>query len=428
MKKRRLVLLTSIAAIAAVAIGIIVYMITRPKPVSLVFASTQLAPPAEQAFARSLLWRFGNETGIKVDFVPMGYAELAARIEAEVKAGKVSTNLIGGLTSDIDPLASKGWVEDLTKFGALPGRTFYPALEEASKMHGIKAMIPWMTATYVVVVNNKAFDYLPPGLSKEDVVRGTEKWTYDALLEWARNIYQKTGRQAVGLPAGGGGLLHRFLHGYIYPSYTGKQAELFDSPQAVKLWEYLRELWKYTNPASTTWDAMASPLLGEEVWIAWDHVARIKDAIVTAPDKFTVCPAPRGPAGRGYIIVLAGLAITKGSPDQDAAWKVIEFLTRPEIQAKIAENVGFFPTVKEAAPAITGPIKKIADGVSAQFAAGDSIAVMIPPLGGKGGAFNAVYRSAFERIVLKGEDIKTVLSEGAATLRSIFQEVGIPPS
>jgi len=428
MKKRRLVLLTSIAAIAAVAIGITVYMITRPKPVSLVFASTQLAPPAEQAFARSLLWRFGNETGIKVDFVPMGYAELAARIEAEVKAGKVSTNLIGGLTSDIDPLASKGWVEDLTKFGALPGRTFYPALEEASKMHGIKAMIPWMTATYVFVVNNKAFDYLPPGLSKEDVVRGTEKWTYDALLEWARNIYQKTGRQAVGLPAGGGGLLHRFLHGYIYPSYTGKQAELFDSSQAVKLWEYLRELWKYTNPASTTWDAMASPLLGEEVWIAWDHVARIKDAIVTAPDKFTVCPAPRGPAGRGYIIVLAGLAITKGSPDQDAAWKVIEFLTRPEIQAEIAENVGFFPTVKEAAPAITGPIKKIADGVSAQFAAGDSIAVMIPPLGGKGGAFNAVYRSAFERIVLKGEDIKTVLSEGAATLRSIFQEVGIPPS
>jgi multiple sugar transport system substrate-binding protein len=428
MKKRRLVLLTSIAAIAAVAIGITVYMITRPKPVSLVFASTQLAPPAEQAFARSLLWRFGNETGIKVDFVPMGYAELAARIEAEVKAGKVSTNLIGGLTSDIDPLASKGWVEDLTKFGALPGRTFYPALEEASKMHGIKAMVPWMTATYVFVVNNKAFDYLPPGLSKEDVVRGTEKWTYDALLEWARNIHQKTGRQAVGLPAGGGGLLHRFLHGYIYPSYTGKQAELFDSPQAVKLWEYLRELWKYTNPASTTWDAMASPLLGEEVWIAWDHVARIKDAIVTAPDKFTVCPAPRGPAGRGYIIVLAGLAITKGSPDQDAAWKVIEFLTRPEIQATIAENVGFFPTVKEAAPAITGPIKKIADGVSAQFAAGDSIAVMIPPLGGKGGAFNAVYRSAFERIVLKGEDIKTVLSEGAAALRSIFQEVGIPPS
>jgi multiple sugar transport system substrate-binding protein len=428
MKKRRLVLLTSIAAIAAVAIGVTVYMITRPKPVSLVFASTQLAPPAEQAFARSLLWRFGNETRIKVDFVPMGYAELAARIEAEVKAGKVSTNLIGGLTSDIDPLASKGLVEDLTKLGALPGRTFYPALEEASKMHGIKAMVPWMTATYVVVVNNKAFDYLPPGLSKEDVVRGTEKWTYDALLEWARNIYQKTGRQAVGLPAGGGGLLHRFLHGYIYPSYTGKQAELFDSPQAVKLWEYLRELWKYTNPASTTWDAMASPLLGEEVWIAWDHVARIKDAIVTAPDKFTVCPAPRGPAGRGYIIVLAGLAITKGSPDQDAAWKVIEFLTRPEIQATIAENVGFFPTVKEAAPAITGPIKKIADGVSAQFAAGDSIAVMIPPLGGKGGAFNAVYRSAFERIVLKGEDIKTVLSEGAATLRSIFQEVGIPPS
>jgi len=424
--ERRKVVLIGIAVVVIAAIGVAVYELTKPKPVTLVFASTQLSPPAEQAFARSLLWSFGNETGIKVEFVPMGYAEMSAKIEAEVTAGKVTINVIGGLTSDIDPFASRGWVEDLTKFGALPGRTFYPALERVSKMHGIKAIVPWMTATYVFVVNNEAFDYLPPGLTKEDVIKGTEKWTYEALLSWVRNIYEKTGEKLMGLPAGGGGLLHRFLHGYLYPSYTGKQAELFDSPQAKAMWEYMRELWEYTNPASTTWDAMAGPLLREEVWIAWDHTARIKDAIVTAPEKFTVCPVPRGPIGRGYIIVLAGLAIPKGAPNQEEAWKLFEFLTRPEIQAKIAENVGFFPAVLEAAPVVTGPIKNIAEGVSAQFATPDSIAVMIPPLGGKGGEFNAVYRSAFERIVLKGENVETVLREGAAALRRIFEEAGVP--
>ncbi|ABL78946.1 ABC transporter substrate-binding protein [Thermofilum pendens] len=427
MPQKKVLVAAVVALVVLVALAAYVLYRPKPKSVTLTFVSTQLSPPTEQAFMRSLLSRFGNETGIKVDFVPLGYTDMVAKVEAEVNSGKVSTNIIGGLSSEVDYFASKGLVEDLSKFGSLPGRTFYPALEQASKMYGIKAMVPWMTATFVIVVNNKAFDYLPPGLTKDDVIKGTDKWTYDALLAWAKNIYEKTGKQAVGLPAGGGGLLHRFLHGYLYPSYTGYQAKAFNSPEAVELWKYLRELWKYTNPASTTYDAMADPLLKGDVWIAWDHVARVKAAITTSPDQFTVCPVPRGPKGRGYIVVLAGLAIPKGAPDQDSAWKLVEFLTRPEVQAKVAENVGFFPTVKEASPAITGPIKKLADGVSAQMAAPDSIAVMIPPLGAKAGSFNSVYRDAFTRIVLKGEDIQAVLADDAGKLDSIFKELKIPP-
>ena len=426
-----------LAIVAAAAVGVAVYMAMRPpevvevpKPaIRIIFASTQLAPPAEQAFVNSLLAAFFAETGIEVSFVPLGYVDIANKLEAEVKAGRITMSLIGGLATEMDFFAAKGLLEDL---GKLPGgRTFLEAVvktvEEHKKAYGIVTFVPWMTATFVVVVNNRAFDYLPGGLTKDDVIRGTERWTWDAFLAWARNIHEKTGEKRTGLPAGAGGLLHRLLHGYLYVSYTGYQARKFNSPEAVQMWSLLRELWKHCHPESTTWSAMADPLLREDVWLAWDHTARIIAAVKASPDKFTVVPVPRGPAGRGYIVVLAGLAVPKGAPNQEDAWKLVDFLTSSPVQAKIAENVGFFPVIAEAAPVIVEPgVKRVAEGVATQLATPDGIAVFIPPLGGKAGAFIAIYREAFERIVLKGEDIASVLAELEPKLKAIFEELGMP--
>jgi carbohydrate ABC transporter substrate-binding protein, CUT1 family (TC 3.A.1.1.-) len=423
--------LAGLVILLIVVAGLLILLRPREEvapPAPLVWASTQLAPAAEQAFVRELLKDFTGETGIEVEFVPLGYAEMASKIEAEVTAGRVATNLIGALSTEIEFFVARGWVEDLRKFGALGGRTFFESVERASIIRDSKAYVPWIIGTYVMVINNKAFDYLPPGLTKEDVIMGSEKWTYDALLEWAKRVADATGKNLVGFPAAPGGLFHRFLHGYLYPSFTGYQAKEFNSLDATRAWEYLRELWKYVNPASTTWDAMAEPLLKEEVWIAWDHIARIRAAITTKPDDFTVAPVPAGPKGRGYIIVLGGLAIPKGAPNQDEAWKLVEFLTRPEVQAKVAEAVGWLPTTMEAEVRVTGPVGKIVEGSSRLLATKDGIPVFIPPLGGKGGEFSSTYREAFERIVLRNEDTRIVLDELMGRLKEIFESVGVPLS
>jgi len=413
--------------IAIVVIGVVAYLFWPKPPAKIIWASTQLNPPKERAFAEKLLDEFTKETGIEVEFVPLAYGDLASRLEAEQKAGKVTIALIGELHGGLDLFAAKGWLTDLTPRGALPGRSFPPILERYTKVHGIKAYIPWMTATYVMVINKKAFDYLPAGLTKDDVMKPTDKWTYDALLAWAKNIYEKTGEKKLGFPAGPKGLWHRFLHGYIYPSFTGAQVKNFASDDAVKLWEYLKELWKYVNPASTTWDAMAEPLLKEEVLIAWDHTARIKEAILTKPEDFVIVPVPRGPKGRGFILVVAGLAIPKGSPNPDAAWKLIEFMTDPKTQAKVLEGVGFFPSTREATGAIpAGPLKVMAEGVGRQVGASDALLAMIPSLGPYGGEFPKIYRDAYERIVLRGEDIRPVLDELAPKLMDLFQKAGAP--
>lgn len=424
----RTLVVAAIVAVVVVVAVVAAFTILFAGPGEVVWASTQLNPSSERAFVEgTLLPEFTRATGVQARFVPISYGDLSSRLEAEVSAGRVTISLVGELHGGLDLFVSKGWLEDLGRFGELEGRTFPAVLDRFSRIRGIKAYVPWMTATYVFVVNKKAFDYLPDGLTREDVLRGTEKWSYDALLEWARRITEETGERKLGFPVAPGGLWHRFLHGYIYPSFTGAQVKMFNSPEAVRLWEYLRELWGYVNPASTTWDAMAEPLLKEEVLIAWDHTARIKDAVTSRPDQFLVVPAPRGPAGRGFILVVAGLAIPKGAPAQEAAWSLVEYLTRPSVQVSVLQNVGFFPSVSEAAGAVpSGPLRIMAEGVSNQVNSPDALLAMIPSLGPRGGEFTGAYRDAFKRIVLEGEDINAVVNELGPKLLSLFREVGAP--
>ncbi len=416
-----------IAAIIA-GVGYYYYTSQQQKTTSIIWASTQLVPPEEQAFVKgTLLSDFEKQTGIKVSFVGMSYSDMITRITSEEQAGKVTISLIGDLHGNLDLMASKGYLTDLSKFGTLPGRTFPDVLMKYAHLHGILAYIPWMTATYVMVVNKEAFNYLPQGLTKEDVITGSSKWTYQALLEWAKNLYEKTGKKLLGFPAGPSGLFVRFLHGYLYPAFTGAQVKNFNSQDAIKMWNYLKELWQYVNPASTTWDAMADPLLKGEVWIAWDHTARIKDAIEQKPDQFVVVPVPMGPKGRGYILVVAGLAIPKGAPDPQAAWKLIDFLTKPSTQVKVLEKTGFFPTVKEASTqAPAGALQVLIKGVNAQLNAPNPVVAMIPSLGSKSGDFKSIYITAFKQIVLQGQDPQKVLNELYPQLLKLFQETGAP--
>ncbi|WP_297069256.1 ABC transporter substrate-binding protein [Thermococcus sp.] len=401
---------------------------TTPKVSKLTWVSTQLNPPEERSFViNTLISNFKKESGIDVDFIPLSYTDLSTRLAAEEKTGKVTIDLIGDLHGGMDYYASQGWLMDLSKMPKLTGRTFISSFEKYATINGKQVYVPWMSATYVMVINKEAFNYLPSGLTKEDVIKGTDKWTYDALLAWAKKLKEAKGQPELGFPAGPNGLFVRFLHGYLYPSFTGYEAKEFNSPQAIQMWDYLKKLWQYVNPASTTWDAMSDPLLTGQVLIAWDHTARIKNAIETKPNQFVVVPVPRGPKGRGFIVVLAGLAIPKNAPNPEAAWKLIDYLTKPSTQVEVMKNVGFFPTVKEATNEIPdGPLKILAEGVTAQSSTPDALIVMIPNLGSKGGEFKNIYKEAFKRIVLQGEDPQKVLNELGPQLLGLFKEKGIP--
>jgi multiple sugar transport system substrate-binding protein len=66
-----------------------------------------------------------------------------------------------------------------------------------------------------------------------------------------------------------------------------------------------------------------------------------------------------------------------------------------------------------------------AGAVTAQANSPDALPALLPVgLGERGGEINQIFRNAFDRIVLDGEDILTVLMEEAANLQALMDETG----
>jgi multiple sugar transport system substrate-binding protein len=271
----------------------------------------------------------------------------------------------------------------------------------------------------MMVVNRKALPYLPRTADINHL-------TYDQLIAWGQNIETATGHARIGLPAllGGprGGLIYRFLQGYAYPSFTGTTLTGFRSPDAVQMWQTLRRLWAVTNPESTTYNKMLDPLETGEAWIAWDHQARLGEAL-RDPRDFVAVPAPSGPKGLGYMTVLVGLAIPRRAKNQAGAEQLIDWLTRPTQQAVASSSLGFFPVVQGVAVAGSQAAETRVDDLYRASTRGVETG---PPtgLGSQTDAFTAIYQDTFSRIVLDNQEIGTVLNYETPLLQRIVDDAG----
>ncbi|THK36046.1 carbohydrate ABC transporter substrate-binding protein [Ensifer sp. MPMI2T] len=380
-----------------------------------VFVSTQLRPIEEATVVREeLLQDVGD-----VDYVVEEPPQFAVRMEAERQAGTRTVSVVGALHGEISPLADKDSLEPLDELARTLAAGGMPqSLLDLGKLgKSTQQYIPWMQATYVMAAKKEALQYLPSGADVNAL-------NYDQLIEWGKKMQEATGQPQIGFPAGPKGLMARYFQGYFYPSFTGGVVRTFQSADAAAGWEQLKALWAYVNPNSTNYDFMQEPLAAGEVMVAWDHVARLKNAISAAPDDYVVFPAPAGPKGRGYMPVVAGLAIPKGAPDKDGATKIIEHLTTPEIQLLTASRVGFFPTLNIKLPEDLDPgVALLAGAVTATQASKDALISLLPVgLGDKGGEFNKVYMDSFQRIVLQNEPIGDVLEAQGQTLAKLMTD------
>jgi multiple sugar transport system substrate-binding protein len=280
--------------------------------------------------------------------------------------------------------------------------------------------VPWMQATYIMAAHKDALPYLPEGADLNAL-------TWEQFGQWCQNILDETGEPRCGLPHKG--LFHRFLEGYMWPSWTGGMVTKFKSDEAAAMMEWVRDsLWPTIHPQSINYEFMQEPLLAGEVWVAFDHTARLIEAFNTEPDSFVGFPAPAGPAGRGFMPVIVGLGIPQQGQNPTGAAEVIEYLTRPEVQERVLKELGFFPVVGGVDfSGLPEGVAIEADAVEAQANASDALPALLPVgLGERGGEINQIFRNAFDRIVFDGEDILAVLQEEGDNMQALMNETGAP--
>ncbi len=379
------------------------------------FWSTQARPAEErQAMRDGVLDKFGSE----VDYQPNENGPWLTRLQAELKANDGTIGLLGGLHGELAALSA----DDLVDLDTLGLSADSGTFNELAKL-GAENMqyIPWMQASYIMAANKKALEHLPEGADINAL-------TYDQLIEWAANVHEAEGRPKFGFPAGPKGLKHRFFQGYLYPSYTDGVVRTFASDKAVTAWEKFRELWEHTNPASTNFSFLQEQLLSEDVWIAFDHTSRLAQAFNERPDDFVAFPAPAGPEGRGFMPVLAGIAIPRTAPDMDAAKSLVAYLLEPETQIATLKATNFFPVVAVELPDDLPPaVKASGEAIAKMSSAPDANPGLLPAgLGDMGGDFNRVFVDTFERIVLAGQPIERVLEDQKRRLATIMERSGAP--
>lgn len=382
------------------------------------FLSTQFTPVEEKSKYEKILSTYVKDT--KVGFNPMTMGDLSSQLSSQVKAGKVSINLIGGLHGDL--AAIQGSLQDLSSIkGDLSSAGISDDLWKlAGSLGGGVKYIPWMQATYVVAAHKSMLEHLPQGADQNSL-------TYDQYLQWAVNIKQKTGKAMVGFPAGPTGLYHRWFQGFLLPSYTGHQVQAFASADAVTAWKYMKDLWANMNPASTNYNNLQEPMARGEVLVGWDHVARLVDAPKAAPDQWVMLPAPKGPKGLGYMLVVGGFGVPNGA-DLAKASTVIKALAQPPAQVETLRQNAFFPVVKADLPTDLPPaISLEATAVAAQQKAQGTL-VALPPVGvgAKDAEIAQVYKDTFAKICKDGGDIPTVLGAQAKTLQGILDQIKVP--
>lgn len=379
--------------------------------------STQLNTVEEsEAFRSTIVADFEGQ----VEFVGSEYGPWADRVTSEVEAGEGTIDLLGGLHGDYVALGTDALSDLSDLMGELGDRGFSEDYTELAKLGtDTTYYVPWMQATYIMVANQQAMELLPEGASVDSL-------TYEQLTAWAQAIAEAEGRGRLGFPAGPNGLMHRFFQGYLIPSFTGGLVTTFTESEPA--WTWLADTWQYVHPQSTNFEFMQEPLLSGEVWLAWDHVARLKEALEQSPEEFTAFPAPAGPAGLAFMPVLAGLAVPSTAPNPEGARALIEYLTQPEVQGTALQQVGFFPVVKgEFGGELSEGLQEMSDAVSAQADAENALPSLLPiGLGEESGTFNKVFIDTFQQAVLEGGEIAPVLEQQAGNLSGIMEQTGAP--
>jgi multiple sugar transport system substrate-binding protein len=370
-------------------------------PKVLVFESRLFSPPREQEFfINEVIVPFEEEHGVKVYFQILSDDDQFERAEVQQSTNHVSTDIICAHNGKMPDWLDAGWVEDLTPLvESWTDRHFSPTFNSDTNRAGKQYFLPVGADVYLLLANNKALPYLPAGTDIDAI-------TWEQYAQWAVNIAEGEGEGKVcitGIPSkswvymfGGTAL----SYGAGFPDINSAGAM-----DAWKIWETIGKAGGFV-PTVMNIDSCVDPMMREESWLTVFHNARAGQVFASNETQFTLAPAPVGSEGIGTIAGVSGYAIVKGAPNYDLAVDFLEYLTRPEIQVKIAKGTGgFIPPVQEALDymgdeAIDEVIAK------AVLVLENGIASGVPGyLYQDWGAVKKCYDDVFEDTILPGNDV-----------------------
>ncbi len=291
--------------------------------------------------------------GVKINFVqPAGnYAEYVINRVL----GRKSPDIVWvGLRTDFYGMIAAGILQPLTPYIAKDTRfqiqDFIPTLVQSATVGGNIWAIPAVVGPYALVYNKNLFDErgvaypddtwtmfdtFAKALSKLQADKSgdgvVDQWGW--LLETAW-----TNRVANYIAANGGKIL------------SGDQTRaLIHQKESVEMFDFLANLVQQGLALAGNVNVFLEGKAATHVGGFFHQGDRY---MVSLADSWHLAPLPSARAGRLTTINSNGWAIPTGAPDYELSWKVIEILSRPEVQAATMEILWQLPANRRT---LTGP-------------------------------------------------------------------------
>jgi multiple sugar transport system substrate-binding protein len=396
-----------------VAAALLVFALTIPAfaEETIVLSSRLWSRPAEQEFIiNEILKPFEEEHNIKVALQIIDDDTLFDRANVQKSTGHITTDVIIVHAQRMPEWVAGDYVEDLTEIvNGWTDRTFSKGFDPMTIIDGKRYFVPIGADVYLLAANKKALQYLPEGADVQDL-------TWEQLVDWALATAEGEGEgkfAVTGVPQNM--LIYQYGSGIL--SFGGGFPDV-NSPGALKFWELMVKLKDAHPPTVLTYETVMEAMKRGEAWLTVTHNARVGQIYESNPAQFVIAPAPKGPAGIGSVAGTSGFAIMKGAPHKEMASKLIEYMSRPDIQVKIAKGAGgFIPPVDEAL-GLLGDSTQDEVIKKALHVMNSGVLVFVPPLYGPNWqSVKLVYDEAFKKLVLEdGAVDKAYLDKAQTTI------------
>lgn len=280
---------------------------------------------------------------IKVNVTYVAYEALHDKIVTSAPAGTYDVVLMdviwppefadSGIVADVTDRIPASWNDEILG-GALVTAKYN------DRFYGV----PWFPSTKLFYYNEGMVSAV--GASVDDLQ------TWDGVLEVAKKIKEQEGveyplvwswAQAEALICDYAQILGAF--GGQFTDADGKL--IINDKAGVEALTWMRQTIEdgLTNPASTTFledDVMKTMAAGQAAFsLNWEATLNsLNDSSISqVVDQVGVMQTPAGPTGdRPSVNGAMALAITSQSTNQDAAWKLIEFMTSQEVQEQFVTS------------------------------------------------------------------------------------------
>ena len=281
---------------------------------------------------------FEEETGIKVNVNFVTQADAITLMETQQSTGNITYDVAYVDTANMAPYVNGGWMQDITAIIDNSGSTYTTMFDQTTNKDGVRYFVPNAFDVYVLIANVHALEYLPEGLTEEDVVNGL---SWEEYADWAIAIKEGTGEGKTMFPASQTGSQLLYPMGGMVLAYGGVFPEM-NTESAKEAWNVIAKMAAADAlyAQEDQYSAVTDPMNAGEVWLAFSHMTPAGQTYNAAPNSFVIGAAPHGDTGAGSTSGAWCYGIVAGAPNTEEAEEFINYITRPEVNYDVCINNG----------------------------------------------------------------------------------------